>query len=268
MAKKETAAPAITLSDAASRYIATLKGGEAQQAQPVVSRFVQWFGADRHISDLKGPDVERFVEESAGRGGSQGRRVEALRPFLAHLKSAGLTSTNFSTAIKLRKAESSGSAIEDPNQVQMTREGYEALLKELDDLKGMRPQIAEALRLAMADKDFRENAPLDAARDQQAHVEAQIRRLEELVKHAAIVEGPAGTTGAARVGSFVSVTNLQTNQQVRYKLVSPSEVNLKEGKISVASPVGKALVDRIKGDEVSVAVPSGVVKLRVELVES
>jgi transcription elongation factor GreA len=258
----------MTLSDAAARYIATLKAGEAQQASPVVSRFVQWFGADRRTTDLKGPDVERFVEESAGRGGSQGRRVEALRPFLAHLKSAGLTSTNLGTAIKLRKSEASMSAAEDANQVQMTREGYEALQKEHEDLIGMRPQIAEALRLAMADKDFRENAPLDAARDQQAHVEAQIRRVEELIKRAVIVEGPAGGSGAARVGCFVSVTNLQTEQQTRYKLVSPSEVNLKEGKISVASPVGKALVDRVKGDEVSVSVPAGVIKLRVDSVES
>jgi len=263
---RQKPAVAVSLGEAATQYVATLSQEAGQEAQPAVYRFVQWIGAEKAPAELKGADVERFVEESAGRGGSQGRSVEAVRPFLAYLKKVGLTPTNLSTAIKVRRVESEATGI-DPNSVQMTRQGYEALIKELEELKEKRPQIAEALRLAMADKDFRENAPLDAARDQQAHVEAQIRRVEELLKRAVVVEGPAGATGAARVGSHVVVLNVTTQQQSRYQLVSPSEVNPREGKISVASPVGKALVDRTQGDEVSVNVPAGVLQLRIESVE-
>lgn len=263
----ESPAATMSLTEAAAKYAATLTPAKAQAAQPAIYRFVQWLGADRRLSNLRSVDVERFVEESAGRGGSQGRNIDDVRKFLAYLKKTGLTGANLSTAIKLKRTESDSTGYVDPNQVQMTREGFDSLQRELEQLKGMRPQIAEALHLAMADKDFRENAPLDAARDQQAHVEAQIRRVEQMIKNAAIVDGNAGAAGTARVGSSVMVTNLQTNQQVQYKLVSPSEVNPREGKISVASPVGKALVDHVKGDEVSVNVPAGVIRLRVELVE-
>jgi transcription elongation factor GreA len=269
VAKESSAtAAAMSLAEAAAKYVSTLNQAKGQEEQPSVYRFVQWLGADRPLANVRTVDVERFVEESAGRGGSQGRNIDSVRRFLAYLKKAGLTESNLSTAIKLKKTDSDTSAYVDPDAVQMTREGYEALQRELEQLINKRPQIADALRLAMADKDFRENAPLDAARDQQAHVEAQIRRIEQLVKHAEIVDRAPGKGGSARVGSLVSVLNLQTNQQLQYQLVSPSEVNPREGKISVASPVGKALVDCVTGDEVSVNVPAGTVRLRIEAIES
>ncbi len=263
MATKKSAATSLV--DAATQYIATLGTDAAQDAQPAVYRFVQWFGGARPVADLKGADVERFVEESAGRGGSQGRSVEAVRTFLAYLKKVGLTPTNLSTAIKLRRTESEAGGGSDGTAVQMTRSGYEALQRELAQLKDSRTEIALELEQAMADKDFRENAPLDAAREKQAHVEARIRRIEEQLRHAMIVEG--ASTGAARVGSHVVVLNLGTNTETTYQLVSPSEVDPKAGKISILSPVGKALVDRVKGEEVSVNVPAGTLKLRVKSVE-
>jgi transcription elongation factor GreA len=258
----------MSLEKAAATYVGTLNPAKKQEEQPSVYRFVQWLGADRPLANVRTVDVERFVEESAGRGGSQGRNIDSVRRFLAYLKKAGLTETNLSTAIKLKKIESEATAYVDPDAVQMTRDGYESLQRELEQLVAKRPQIADALRLAMADKDFRENAPLDAARDQQAHIEAQIRRIEHLIKHAEIVDRAPGKGGSAQVGSLVSVLNLQTNQQIQYQLVSPSEVNPREGKISVASPVGKALVDCVTGDEVSVNVPAGTVRLRIEAIES
>ena len=265
---KQSPAATMSLAEAAAKYVATLDTPKALAAQPSISRFVQWLGADRIISNIKSLDVERFVEESAGRGGSLGRNVEHVRKFLAYLKKTGQTDVNLSTAIKLKRPEAEPTGYVDPNQIQMTKEGYESLKRELDQLHAKRPEIAEALHLAMADKDFRENAPLDAARDQQAHVEAQIRRVEQMIKNAVIVDGTGGVAGAVRVGSAVTVTNLVTNQQQQYKIVSPSEVNPREGKISIVSPVGKALVDHLQGDEVSVNVPAGVVKLRVDSVDN
>ena len=264
---KQKTAVAATLQEAADEYLRGIGAQAAHDQQGPVRRFVQWCDSSRAPGDLRAAEVERFVEENSGRNGSQPRSLDAVRAFLAWLKKNSLTPVNLSTAIKTRRGETGSSTTTDPNAVQMTREGYEALQRELEELKESRPQIAEALRLAMADKDFRENAPLDAARDQQAHVEAQIRRLEQLIKYAQIVEGPSGATGAARVGSKVMVVNLESSEEIRYHLVSPSEVNPREGKISVASPVGKALVDRIVGDEVSIVVPRGTLRLRVAEVE-
>jgi len=264
---RETAVASISLTEAAAKYVASLSQARAQQAQPSVSRFVQWLGTSRPLSSVKSVDVERFVEESTGRGGGGAKNIEEVRKFLAYLKKAGVTDANLSGAIKVKRSESVSSEHVDPNAVQMTREGLDALKAEYAELVDKRPQIAEALHLAMADKDFRENAPLDAARDQQAHVEAQIRRVEQLLKNAVVVDATTGASGTVRVGSTVRVTNLQNDQETAYRLVSPTEVNPREGKISVQSPVGKALADHVAGDEVSVNVPAGVIRLRIESVE-
>ena len=264
---KDTAAGQISIAEAAARYVGTLSQRSAQDAQPAVARFVQWFGPDRRLASLTTVEVERFVEESAGRGGSRGRNIEPVRPFLAYLKKAGLTESNLSTAVKVKKGDSDSASNLAADSVQMTKAGHEALLRELDELIDQRPQIAEALRLAMADKDFRENAPLDAARDQQAHVEAQIRRIEGLLKKAVVVDSSINAAGTARVGSFVKVVNLDSQTESRYQLVSPNEVNPREGKISVASPVGKALLERAANDEVQVTVPAGLLRLRIVAID-
>ena len=128
------------------------------------------------------------------------------------------------------------------------------------------PEIAEDLRAAMADKDFRENAPLDAARDQQAHLEARIHLIEDQLRHAVIID-PETKGGRANVGSTVKVLNLDVDREQTFQLVSPSEVDPQGGKISVESPVGNAVINHIPGDEVLVKAPSGPVRLRVLDVE-
>ena len=118
----------------------------------------------------------------------------------------------------------------------------------------------------MADKDFRENAPLDAARDQQAHLEARIRVIEDQLRHAVIID-PETKRGRANVGSTVKVLNLSQDREQTFQLVSPSEVDPADGKISVESPVGSAVIDHVPGDEVEVQAPAGSVRLRVLEVE-
>jgi transcription elongation factor GreA len=121
----------------------------------------------------------------------------------------------------------------------------------------------------MADKDFRENAPLDAAREHQAHLEGRIREIEATLRHAVIVgEGSPQSNARVGVGSAVLLRNLKSGTEVRYILVSPSEVNPAEGKISIVSPVGKALMERRAGEEVDVKAPAGTLRFRIESVEA
>jgi transcription elongation factor GreA len=119
----------------------------------------------------------------------------------------------------------------------------------------------------MLDKDFRENAPLDAAKEKQAHLEMRIQEIEETLKHAAVVGKRDGGGVRVRIGSTVEVTNLSSGASLRYTVVGATEGDAAAGKISNVSPIGKALVDRRMGEEVDVSVPAGVLRLRIEKIE-
>ena len=151
-----------------------------------------------------------------------------------------------------------------PEAYLVTIEGLAHLEQQVEELKGRRPEMAEALRTAMQDKDFRENAPLDAARDEQAHLEARIREIEDQLRRAVIIDEET-KGGRANVGSHVTVRSLESNGEQNFQLVSPSEVDPSSGKISIESPFGSAVMDHAVGDEVTVDAPSG--KVRFEVIE-
>lgn len=126
--------------------------------------------------------------------------------------------------------------------------------------------VREEIKRAMLDKDFRENAPLDAAKDKQGHVEARIREIEAMLKRAVVVDS-ALHSGRVRVGTAVVVRNLANDATKRFVIVGPTEANAADGKISSVSPVGKALLDAGIGDEVEVSAPAGVMRFKVEEIE-
>jgi transcription elongation factor GreA len=151
---------------------------------------------------------------------------------------------------------------------ELSSEGYAALEAELKALVAQRPVIAEELRRAMMDKDFRENAPLDAAKEKQAHLEGRIREIEAILKNAVVRESRSGQIASqVRLGSTVLLSNVSSGATVRYTIVGPSEASAQDGKISDVSPVGRALLERREGDEVEVEAPAGVVRFRIERVE-
>ncbi|MFQ6019664.1 MAG: GreA/GreB family elongation factor [Dehalococcoidia bacterium] len=152
--------------------------------------------------------------------------------------------------------------------MELTSAGHAALEAELKALGAQRPAIAEELRLAMSDKDFRENAPLDVAREKQAHLEGRIREIEVTLKNAVIHENRRRETASwVRLGSTVLLRNVSSGATVRYTIVGPNEADAQKGKISDASPVGRAILERRQGDEVEVEAPAGVMRFRIEQVE-
>jgi len=144
----------------------------------------------------------------------------------------------------------------------VTSEGLANLNQQLEDLKTERPLIAEKIRAAMADKDFSENAPLDAARDEQAHLEAKIRENEDRIRNAVIVDASANQ-GRADVGSTIRLLNIKSKKEQNFTLVSTAEVDPLSGKISIESPIGLALRGKSKGNEVTVNVPSGKIEFQI-----
>jgi transcription elongation factor GreA len=259
-----------TLTEAASQYLAALPQNQRQESQPEVYRFVRWYGADRRTAELRGHDVSAYAEALGASAVDAPQRLEVLRGFLSFVRKQKFTPTNLATHVRLRKTSAKATAGGAPvREVHLTPEGHKALQAELESLRAQRPRVADDLRKAMADKDFRENAPLDAAREHQAHMEARIRDIEATLSDVIIVGSVAPVSNdRIGVGSSVVIRNLKSGAEVRYLLVSPSEVNPADGKISIVSPVGKALMERSAGEEVEVKAPAGTIRFRIESVEA
>ena len=257
-----------TLMEAARLFVADLTDDEKIASQAEVERFARWCGADRSFEQLHGQEVANYAETLTGGIIGASDRADAVRKFLAFAKKAGYSSTNLGTHLRVRKPSGARKAKTVARmEISVTPAEKEALTEELASLKVQRPQIVEDIRRAMSDKDFRENAPLDAARDRMGFVEGRIRTLEATLDNAVLIEGTTSHSGGeVDVGSTVVLHNLQSGAEVTYTLVRPSEVNPAQGRISFESPVGRALISHRAGEEVEVATPSGAHRFRIERV--
>lgn len=145
-----------------------------------------------------------------------------------------------------------------------TETGYRALVEELDYLKNTRrAEVKEAIAVARSFGDLSENAEYDAARNEQAQVEARILELEDLIANAEVVDESAIKHDSVNVGSTVKVYDVAYDEEIEYSIVGSNEANPLLGKISDQSPVGQALIGAKVGDEVVADAPGGQLRLRV-----
>jgi len=148
-------------------------------------------------------------------------------------------------------------------EIFLTKEGYEALLRELEDLKrNKRKEVTEKIKEAKEFGDLSENAEYTEAKNQQAFVEGRILTIENILSKAKIIEED-GYDDRVSIGSKVKLLNLLDNSIVEYHIVSPPEINVKENKISDESPVGKALIGAGIGDVIKVKVPKGELEFKI-----
>ncbi len=146
----------------------------------------------------------------------------------------------------------------------MTRSGFEKLKNELSFLRtDKRIEIANKLEEARAFGDLSENAEYHAAKEEQEKLEGRISRLEYKLNKAKIVDCDDLDTSCVNLGTTITIRDLDKNDSYTYMLVGTEESDMKENKISVASPVGKAIIGKSVGDEVTVRVPKGVRRLKV-----
>tara|TARA_R110001592_G_scaffold111372_2_gene308431 strand:- start:40170 stop:40643 length:474 start_codon:yes stop_codon:yes gene_type:complete len=147
----------------------------------------------------------------------------------------------------------------------MTKQGAEALETELKHLKSvMRPQITQAIAEARELGDLKENAEYHAAREQQGMVEARIRDIEGRLGNAQVIDvASIPPTGKVIFGTTVEIVNVDTDETVVYQIVGDDEANIKIGKISVSSPIARALIGKEAGDVVTVKTPGGVVEYEI-----
>lgn len=148
-------------------------------------------------------------------------------------------------------------------KVYVSREGLEKMKADLAELNERRLHVADQIEHARGLGDLRENAEYHAAKEAQAMVHALIRDLEDKITRAVLLEGQDIDPNKAYLGALVRVLNRKTKREITYALVSPVEMDLAQNKISVQSPVGRALLGRSVGEVVKATVPAGELELEI-----
>ncbi|MBM3253230.1 MAG: transcription elongation factor GreA [Candidatus Omnitrophica bacterium] len=150
----------------------------------------------------------------------------------------------------------------------LTREGYEKLREELNFLRTVkRMEIAKHLEHARSMGDLRENAEYDSAKDAQAHLEKRISELENKLGNASLIDEEAIDKDRVLIGAKVTIMDLETKEECIYTLVSQEEADFSQNKISISSPVGKALLGHRVDEAVEVKIPKGTVRYKILKIE-
>ena len=248
----------------------------ARDGSQELRKFLRWSG-DREVSRFTPHDMEQYAKE-VGQSGADAaqQRLLPVKAFVEYWKDQGWTDKKLATHLRPPRSKGRGSARaavrpaatkppeEEPTF--LSQEGYDRLVQQVEDLKAERIVVTQEIRRAMADKDFRENAPLDAAKERQGRIETQIRELEASIANARIllVSADAAAITRSAVGTRMAVRDKDSGEVMDYTLVDAREADVALRRISIQSPVGQALLDLGTGDEVSVPTPKGTLTYIVE----
>jgi len=256
-----------SLGEAASRFLSTLSNESAPQTQPELLKFTRWYGLDRPIINLSGQEVANYSEQYNSGTHQAVEHLNTIKTFLSYCFKQGLTSSNLAPHIRVKKPSARQHSAPGKATVEgsiiLTGEGHAEMKRKLAALKEERPKITEELQRAAADKDFRENAPLEAARERQGHIEGQIHDLENTLKRAKVLESPDERGLKITLGDTVVISYVESGERIQYTLVSSQEANIQQGKVSLISPMGQALFNREAGDTLQVAAPSGLLTYKI-----
>ncbi len=260
----------VGLGEAATRFLANLPATERGGSQREINKFVRWYGRERPFTGLTAPEVANYAERLSQSDTHYSGKLELIRSFLVYARKKGWSQDNLATHLKARKTRtkvrsSSEKTVRKP--VTLTQQGYDELVAELTALKNQRSQAIEEMRQAAADKDFRENAPLDAAKERRGQIEGRIMELEETLNSAGVIDGKRDDTPRINVGDSIVLQDLASGEELRYTLVSSREVDPSRGKISGASPIGKAAIGKIQGEVVEITVPAGRLRYQIKHIE-
>jgi len=256
-----------SLGEAATRFLVSLPPGEEGMSQQEVYRFVRWYGWERTLAELTAPEVASYAERLSLSDTEYIKKLELIQAFLVYTRKEGWIKNNLATHLKVKKGGArlkSSFKRGSPETISLTQQGYAALKAELAALKSKRSEAIDEVRKAAADKDFRENAPLEAAREQCSHLEGQIKELEEALKSAVVIDEKQKVALKVSVGDSIILRDLASGEELHYIMVNSREVDLTRGKISSASPIGKAIIGRGQGEIIEVIAPSGKLRYQIE----
>lgn len=147
----------------------------------------------------------------------------------------------------------------------VTQETFEKMQSDLQVLRSVdRPAAARAIAEAREKGDLKENAEYDAAKEAQGMLEAKIKQMEAVIANSRIVDTNTISTDTVSILTKVKITNIATKKTMQYQIVGESEADLKQGKISASSPIGKGLIGKAVGEIAEVQAPTGILKFKVE----
>ncbi len=259
-----------TLGEAASSFLASLPAEEGEQSQQAVYGFVRWYGAKRLFARLTAHEVENYADRLPSSQANYSRNIEQVKAFLSYARKQGWSQTNLAVNLKARKTKarlSPPARRRKTAATPLTRQGYNELEAELTELRDRRLKVIEEMRRAAADKDFRENAPLDAAREERGHIEGRIMELEEALKTATIIDEKQKAGLKVSVGDSVTLIDPASGEELRYTIVGPREVDPVRGRISSNSPIGKAIIGGAQGETVEITAPLGKLRYQIKRIE-
>ncbi|MBI4306071.1 MAG: GreA/GreB family elongation factor [Chloroflexi bacterium] len=245
-------------------YLRDVAPEDRKTVQAELSRFLRWVGADRKVATLAAPEIGEYSDLVSARGTAPDAvgRLEIVKKFLGFLKKQGLVEVSLAQHLRLRKGRASSGRKKQSTLehavVQLTRAGHSELVSRLDQYRGERKALAEDIHRAAADKDVRENAPLEAAREAQGLIQGKINEIEATLRSAVVIEEGDAVAGARiQLGSTVVIKETDTGRQTTCQIVAPHEASPLNAKISSASPVGAAILGKLPGEEVRVRTPKG-----------
>jgi transcription elongation factor GreA len=259
-----------TVGEAVTLYLAKLTARAREAGQPVIYRFARWYGLDNSFEKLAGPAVAGYADRLDVSDLDYAKKFEILRGFFAYAKKSGWSTTNLATHLKAKKGKpgtTNANKKNQPDTVSLTQSRFDEMKTELDILKKRSQELVKEIQRAAADKDFRENAPLHAAREERGHVEGRLKELEQTIKVAVIIEENKNPTRKSAIGDKVVVCESGTSNECCYMIVDTREVNVAKGKISFSSPLGKALLGRIDGETVEITAPAGKIRYEIKRIE-
>jgi transcription elongation factor GreA len=261
--------PDLSLEEAALAFLTSLPAEERREQQQEVNRFVRWYGKERRISQMTPVAVASYADSVGTAGGDTARRLEPVRALLTYARKERLIKANLAPHLRIKQASfrTAGPAKEKP-QTALTSSDYAQLKSQLASLQEDRIRVAEEMRIAAADKDFRENAPLQAAREKRDHIEARMQEIQATIANGVMVEaGKPAETLTVKLGCRVILRDLNTGNELTYTLVTKNQADPINGKISIISPIGKALLNHACGASVKVVAPAREIRYRIERIE-
>lgn len=261
-----------SLSEALTKFMLAKKNGKgAALDHSEVGRFVAWCGRERNVVEVTPAQVAEYAQHIGLGGVESVSRLSPVKSFLGYWKDEGWIQNGLAAHLRLprgRRSVGGGkrAGADGTPSSQLSQEGYDRLVAQVEVLKGERVSVVADIKLAMEDKDFRENAPLDAAKERQGIIESRIRELEASLSNAEILGKGKKASKRTAVGTKVTIKDSDSGKKLVYLLVDVREADVSTGKISTTSPVGQALLDRAVGDNITINVPKGTLRYSIEKV--
>ncbi len=257
------------MEEAALAFLTSLPAEERKEKQQEVNRFVLWYGKERRISQITPVAVASYADSVGTAGGDAARRLEPVRALLTYAKKEKFIRSSLAPHLRIKQAPSKTAAPAKPKQqTALTADDYAQLKSQLASLTEDRIRVAEEMRIAAADKDFRENAPLHAARERRDHIEARMQEIQATIANGVIVEaGKPAESLTVKLGCRVVLRDLASGKELTYTLVTKNEADPLNGKISIISPLGKALLNQTRGASVKVVAPARELRYQIERIE-